>query len=118
MGDWDGEDRRRFKRLASEELVSFSLFGGSSGLGQGGNISRAGMRFTAVGCAFRTGELVRVSFNISQQTVDAVGRVIWVRQHDEITAEVGLEFVRIDPWAARLLDEEERRRTDAEGEQP
>ncbi len=110
MGDWDGPDRRRYRRLASDELVSFSLFGRSSGLGQGGNVSKGGIRFTAVGCSFECQELVRVSFNVGQQTVDAVGRVVWVRQHDEITVEVGLEFVRIDPWAARLLEEEERKR--------
>ncbi|MDJ0848795.1 MAG: PilZ domain-containing protein [Myxococcota bacterium] len=112
MGDWDGQDRRKSRRLANDELVSFTLFGRSSGLGQGSNISKGGMRFTAVGCSFQCNELVRVSFNVGQQTVEAVGRVVWIDQRDDITAEVGLEFVRIDPWAARLLEDEERKRSE------
>ena len=75
MGDWDDQDRRKFTRLAIKELVSFSPFGRSSGLGQGGDVSQGGIRFTAVGCEFQCDELVRVSFNVGSQTVDAVGRV-------------------------------------------
>ena len=110
MGDWDGRDRRKFTRLANEELLSFSPFGRSSGLGQGGDVSQGGIRFTAVGCEFQCDELVCVSFNVGSQTVDAVGRVVWIDEHDDITVEIGLEFVRIYPWAARLLEDEERKR--------
>ncbi len=112
MGDWDDQDRRKFTRLAIEELVSFSPFGRSSGLGQGGDVSQGGIRFTVVGCEFQCDELVRVSFNVGSQTVDAVGRVVWIHENDDITVEIGLEFVRIDPGAARLLEDEERKRAE------
>jgi len=59
-----------------------------------------------VGCELRKGDLMLVNFNIGEQTVEAVGRVVRLKKMDDITAEVGLEFVRIDPWAAWLLEEE------------
>ena len=59
-----------------------------------------------VGCELRKGDLMLVNFNIGEQTVEAVGRVVRLKKMDDITAEVGLEFVRIDPWAASLLEEE------------
>ena len=116
MGDGDDRDRRRFTRLANEQLVSFSTFGRGSGLAQGGDVSQGGIRFTAVGCEFQRDELVRVSFNVGSRTVDAVGRVVWIHEHDDITVEVGLEFVRIGPWAARLLEDEERKRAERESD--
>jgi hypothetical protein len=48
--------------------------------------------------------MLQVSFNVGDQTIEAVGRVVWTKSLDDITTEVGLEFVRIDPWAVRLLE--------------
>ena len=48
-----------------------------------------------------------------EKTVEAVGRVVWTDERDAITIEAGLEFVRIDPWAARLLRDEAERREKA-----
>ena len=62
----------------------------------------------------RCDDLISVSFNVREKTVEAVGRVVWTRQLDQISTEVGLEFVRIDPWAARLLEEELERAAGAE----
>lgn len=59
-----------------------------------------------VGCELRKGDLMLVNFNVGEQTIEAVGRVVRLKKMDDITAEVGLEFVRIDPWAAQLLEEE------------
>ncbi len=59
-----------------------------------------------VGCELRKGDLMLVNFNVGEQTIEAVGRVVRLKKMDDITAEVGLEFVRIDPWAAGLLEEE------------
>jgi len=99
-------ERRKYPRIPSDQLVSFTPFAGALSLGQGGNVSLGGIRFQAVGCAFRSDELLCVSFNLQGQTVEAVGRVVWTKALDEISSEVGLEFLRIDPWAARLLEEE------------
>ena len=64
-----------------------------------------GICFTAVGCALRNGDLMRVSFNVADQTVDAVGRVVWLKSFDDISTEIGLEFVQIDLWAVRLFED-------------
>jgi hypothetical protein len=58
-----------------------------------------------VGCTLRVGDLVRVTFNIGDETVAAIGSVLRVRELDPITSEVSLEFVRVDPWAAQLLEQ-------------
>ena len=101
-----GRERRRHPRIPASQLVSFTPFSGAAGLGEGGDVSLGGIRFTTVGCALRNDDLLRVSFNLGERTVDAVGRVVWLNKLDGITTEVGLEFVRIDPWAARLLEEQ------------
>ena len=99
-------DRRKYPRIPSHQLVSFTPFGGAPSLGNAGDVSLGGIRINIIGCKFRQGDLLRVNFNVSDQTIEAVGRVVWLKQLDDITVEIGLEFVRIDPWAARLLEEE------------
>ncbi len=78
-------------------------------MGDAGDISLGGICLKVVGCKLCKGDLLLISFNIGEQTVEAVGRVVWIRKMDDISAQVGLEFDRIDPWAARLLDEELQR---------
>jgi hypothetical protein len=99
-------DRRKYPRIPSDQLVSFTPFGGAPSLGDAGDVSLGGIRIKIVGCKFREGDLLVVNFNVGEQTIEAVGRVVWLKQMDDITVEIGLEFVRIDPWAARLLEEE------------
>ncbi len=99
-------DRRKYPRIASDQLVSFTPFGGAPSLGDADDVSLGGIRIKIVGCKFRKDDLLLVNFNVSEQTIEAVGRVVWLKQMDDMTAEIGLEFVRIDPWAARLLEEE------------
>ncbi len=99
-------DRRKYPRIRSDQLVSFTPFGGAPSLGDAGDLSLGGIRIQIVGCKFRNGDLLLVNFNVGEQTIEAVGRVVWLKQMDDLTADVGFEFVRIDPWAARLLEEE------------
>ena len=99
-------DRRKYPRIASDQLVSFTPFAGAPALGDAGDVSVGGIRLKIVGCKIRKGDLLLINFNVGEQTIEAVGRVVWIRTMDDITAEVGLNFDRIDPWAARLLDEE------------
>ena len=100
-------DRRKYARIHADRMVSVTAFGANPQLAQGRDVSLGGIRFDVVGTKFMDGELLRVNFNISDQTVEAVGRVVWTRELDPITCQVGLEFVRIDPWAARLLEDEQ-----------
>jgi hypothetical protein len=99
-------DRRKYPRLPSDQLVSFTPFAGAPSLGDAGDVSLGGIRIKVVGCQLRKGDLLCINFNVGEQTIESVGRVVWIRKMDDITTEIGLEFVRIDPWAARLLDEE------------
>ena len=99
-------EERKYSRIDTDQLISFAAVGAVSGLALGRDISLGGIRFEAVGCKLMIGDLVRVSFNVAEETIEAVGRVVWTRSLDPITTEVGLEFAQIDPWAARLLERE------------
>ncbi len=105
MGSSGKRERRCFPRISCVGLVSFTTFAGAPGLGEGRDVSLGGISLTALGCRVNRGDLLQVSFNIGEETVDAVGRVVRSRQLDGITLEIGLEFLRIDPWAVRLLEE-------------
>ncbi len=106
MGSAKDAERRKYSRIDTDQLISFAAVGAASGLAQSRDVSLGGIRFEAVGCSLMVGDLLRVSFNVAEETIEAVGRVIWTRSLDPITAEVGLEFELIDPWAARLLSRE------------
>jgi c-di-GMP-binding flagellar brake protein YcgR len=97
-------ERRKHARIEIGDLVSYTPFGAPSGLGEGRDVSLGGICFRVVGSRVAAGELLRVSFTMGEQTVDAVGRVIRTRRLDENATEVALEFVRIDPWVARVME--------------
>ena len=61
---------------------------------------------TIIGYQPQKDELLQVSFNVGEETIEIVGSVVRVEQKDDVTAEVALEFIVIDPAAARLLEEE------------
>ena len=67
------------------------------------DVSVGGMCFEVVGCEIALGEVLRVTFNVLEQTVSAVGKVVWATEIDPLTTDVGLEFIEIDPVAATLL---------------
>lgn len=98
-------ERRKHPRLRSDQTFSVTPFAGRELMAQCRDISLGGMRFALVGYDLREDDLVRVTFNVGEETVSAVGRVVRSRKPDPITSDVSLEFVRIDPWAERLLEE-------------
>jgi c-di-GMP-binding flagellar brake protein YcgR len=106
MESKDPREGRKTARVPIDELVSFTPFEGSSSLGQGVDVSLDGIRFRVVGCQLAHDEMLQVSVNVANQTIEAVGRVVRLQQLDDITTEVSLEFVRIDPWASRMLERE------------
>ena len=69
------------------------------------NVSAGGIRFEAVGCEIDLGDVLRVTFNVGDQTVVAVGKVVWATEMDPITTDVGIEFVEIDPAVLELIEE-------------
>jgi hypothetical protein len=100
-----GKTQRKNPRLSLDDLVSFTTFTGATALGQCKDVSLSGIRIIAAGCTLILDELLRVSFNVHGQTVEAVGRVVRSTKLDDVTTEIALEFVRVDPWATRLLED-------------
>ena len=98
-------DRRKYRRIGTDQVISFAPVEARDLLGVSRNISPGGIRFEAVGCEIDLGDVLRVTFNVSDHTVVAVGRVVWATEMDPITTDVGLEFIEIDPAAASLLDD-------------
>ncbi len=105
MGKPDVGERRKYQRIGTDQVISFAPVETRDLLGVSRNLSTGGIRFEAVGCEVDLGDTLRVTFNIGDHTVVAVGRVAWATEMDPITTDVGLEFIEIDPSAAQLLDE-------------
>ena len=98
-------ERRKYQRIATDQVISFAPVETRDLLGVSRNLSMGGIRFEAVGCEIDLGDTLRVTFNVGDHTVVAVGRVAWATEMDPITTDVGLEFIEIDPSAVQLLDE-------------
>jgi hypothetical protein len=99
------KDRRKYNRIATDQVISFAPVDTRDLLGVSRNVSPTGIRFEAIGCEIGLGDILRVTFNIGDHTVMAVGRVVWATEMDPITTDVGIEFIEIDPRALRLMDE-------------
>lgn len=98
-------DRRKYHRMLTDQVISFSHVEERDHLAVSKNVSSGGIRFETVGCEIDMGDVLRVTFNLCEHTVVAVGRVVWATEIDPITLDVGIEFIEIDPLASRLLDE-------------
>jgi hypothetical protein len=96
-------DRRKYGRLATDQVISFAPVDQRDLLGVSRNLSLGGIRFEAVGCEIDLGDVLRVTFNIGEETFVAVGKVAWATEVDPITIDVGLEFIEIDPEVVRIL---------------
>ena len=99
------QDRRKYNRIATDHVISFAPVDTRDLLGVSRNVSQSGIRFEAIGCEIALGDILRVTFNLGDHTVAAVGRVVWATEMDPITMDVGIEFIEIDPTALRLMDE-------------
>jgi len=99
------QERRKYARIATEQMISFAPLDQRFGLGVSRDFSLGGIRFECVGCEIGLGEVLRVAFNVGDHTVNAVGRVAWVTDLDPLTADIGIEFLEIDPLAIRLIEE-------------
>lgn len=97
-------DRRKYRRIATDQVISFAPVDARDLLGVSRNVSIGGIRFEAVGCEIDLGDVLRVTFNVGDQTIVAVGKVAWSTEIDPITMDVGLEFVDIDPQSAQALE--------------
>ena len=103
------DDRRKYPRIATDQVISFSLLDTGAQLGVSKNLSAGGIRFEAVGCELDLGDTIRVTFNLGEHTVVAVGQVAWATEVDPLTLDIGLIFLEVDAEALRLLEEFEER---------
>ncbi len=101
----EASNRRKYNRIATDQVISFAPVDTRDLLGVSRNLSAGGIRFEAVGCEINFGDVLRVTFNVDDQTVVAVGKVVWATEMDPITTDVGIEFLEIDPDVLRLLEE-------------
>jgi hypothetical protein len=100
-----GKERRKYARVATDQVISFSLLDQANQLAVGKDISQGGIRFHAIGCELEMGDRIRVTFNVGHRTLEAVGQVMWSTEVDAVTYDIGLAFESLDPEAARILDE-------------
>ncbi len=105
MGSSSGEERRKYRRIGTDQVISYAPVDARDLLGVSRDLSVGGIRFQAVGCEIELGEVLRVTFSVANQTVVAIGRVAWSTEIDPLTLDVGLEFVDIDPDAVEMLDD-------------
>jgi len=98
-------DRRKYSRIGTDQVISFAPVSDRDLLGVGRDVSSGGIRFEAIGCEIDLGDTLRVTFNLGDHTVVAVGRVVWSTEVDALTTDVGLEFVEVDPTVQQLIDD-------------
>jgi hypothetical protein len=101
----DVSERRKYHRISTDQVISFAEIDHPDQLGVGRNLSPGGIQFDAVGCEINYGDVLRVTFNVAELTVVAIGRVAWATETDPISMEIGIEFIEIDPLALQMLDE-------------
>ena len=105
MVEQSGIERRKYHRIATDQVISFAEIDRAEKPAVSKNLSTGGISFAAVGIEISLGDVLRVTFNVGDQTVVAKGTVVWATDTDLITQEVGIEFHEIDPEAVRLLEE-------------
>ena len=98
-------ERRKYHRISTDQVISFAEIDHPDQLGVGHNLSPGGIQFKAIGCEINYGDVLRVTFNVGETTVVAIGRVVWATDMDPISMEIGIEFIEIDPIALQILDE-------------
>lgn len=103
-----GSDRRKYARIETDDVISIAPIDNPERLAVAKDVSTGGIRFETVGCEISLGDVFRVTFNVDDQTVIAVGRVVWATETDPITCDVGLEFIEVDPLARRLIEQRVR----------
>ena len=105
MGLPRASERRKYHRIGTDQIISFSEIDRPDRLAVGKDLSSGGIRFEAVGCEINLGDAIRVTFNVADRTVVATGHVVWATDTDAFSIDVGLEFIEIDPMVLEMLEE-------------
>lgn len=105
MAHGPATERRKYHRIATDQVVSFAELDRPAALGISRDLSHGGIRFEAIGVEINFGDVLRVTFNVGDETIVADGTVVWAIDLDPITQEIGIEFHEIDPRHKALMDE-------------
>ncbi len=76
------DERRKYRRIETDQVISFAPVEARDLFGVGRNMSPGGIRFEAIGCEINLEDVLRVTFNVGDHTVVAVGRVTWATEMD------------------------------------
>ena len=102
------EERRKYPRIATDQVISFSHLDATDCLGLSRDVSAGGLRFEAIACEIALGDVICLTFRLSGEPLEARGTVVWATEVDAFATEVGVEFHDLDPRAPRLLAELQR----------
>ena len=105
MSEERRSERRKYPRIRSSDVVSFSEEEAVDRLAVSKDFSLGGIRFEAVGCEIDLGTVLRVNFYVGSTFVSALGRVVHSTDVDKLTQDIGIEFVEIDPISVAILRE-------------
>lgn len=105
MGQNAGSERRKYHRIATDQVISFSEVDRPDLLAKARDLSTGGIRFEAVGIEINMGEVLNISFNVESRRVDATGIVVWAIDTDPLTQEIGIQFQALDADVVQLLEE-------------
>ena len=72
----NGAERRKYHRIATDQVISFAEIDQPEQLGLSKDLSTGGIRFEAVGVEINLGDVLRVTFKVGDQTVVAAGKVV------------------------------------------
>ena len=97
--------RRKYARIGTDQVISFAQVEARDLLGVSRDVSVGGIRFEAIGCEINLGDVLRIHFNVGEQTVVVIGRVAWATEVDPLTMDVGVEFIEVDPNVLHLLED-------------
>ena len=98
------QERRKYPRLETDQMVAVARIDEARHMAVGRDLSLGGLRFSIVGAEISLGDVLRIYFNVEDQTLSALGRVVWATELDAFTTDVGLEFLEIDPLASQILE--------------
>jgi hypothetical protein len=96
-------ERRKYRRIPTDQMISFAEAGCAERFGYARDVSRGGIRFEVTACEVPFGAFLRVAFHFEDRRVEATGRVVWVTEIDAISVDVGIAFVETDLALAEAL---------------
>lgn len=96
-------NRRREPRVRSEGMLTVEQMSGSERVGHIMDLSAGGVRFQTVGTRVTFDEVVRIAFNVGEETFNLFGKAVRVQNLDAFSQEVALSFAGLEPVRRETL---------------